>query len=241
MTQKFIGIVLTTLRYNDKMNIVRILTQQGGQQSFLVPVRSSRRSRVSNVVFQPLSLVEFEAVVRSNSELHRIREARFWRPLSSLQLNPYKSGIAMFLAEFLYRSLREEESNESMFAYITNSILWLDACESSFANFHLVFLMHLSRFLGLYPNTENYSSGDYFDMLNACFVNTRPDHAMYLQPEESSRICTLLRMNYDNMRLFAMSRTDRNRCVDIICQYYSIHLPNFPEIKSLAVLKELYM
>ena len=240
MTQKLKGIVLCTLKYSDKSNIVRIYTDQGGQQSFLVPANHSRKSKVNRVLFQPLSLLELEADVRPTSEIHSIREARLFHPLVSIPFNPYKSGIAMFLAEFLYRALREEEPDGHLFAYVSNSILWLDTCTSSFANFHLVFLMHLSLFVGLRPNTDDYSDGDYFDMLNACFVSVRPSHVMYLQPDESSKICTLLRMNYDNMHLFLMSRTDRNRCLDILCQYYSIHLPGFPELKSLSVLKELY-
>ena len=64
----------------------------------------------------------------------------------------------MFLAEFLYRALKEEAPNEPLFAYLQHSIRWLDECEGrSFANFHLVFLMRLSRFLGLYPNVDDTS------------------------------------------------------------------------------------
>ena len=113
-------------------------------------------------------------------------------------------------------------------------------CETSFANFHLVFLMRLSRFLGLYPNVEEYSSSDYFDLLNACFVSSQPYHGMFVRPEEASHIRTLMRMNYETMHLFAMNRMERNRCLDIINEYYRLHLPDFPELKSLPVLQELF-
>ena len=62
----------------------------------------------------------------------------------------------MFLAEFLSHALREEGKNEPLFAYLVSSIRWLDACRSDYANFHLVFLIRLSRFLGFYPNLEVY-------------------------------------------------------------------------------------
>ena len=74
----------------------------------------------------------------------------------------------MFLAEFLYRALREEAENGPLFAYLEHSIRWLDECDRSFSNFHLVFLMRFSRFLGLYPNTEDYREGCFFDMLRVC-------------------------------------------------------------------------
>ena len=125
-------------------------------------------------------------------------------------------------------------------AYLVHSVQWLDVCETSFANFHLVFLMRLSRFLGLYPNVEEYSSSDYFDLLNACFVSSQPYHGMFVRPEEASHIRTLMRMNYETMHLFAMNRMERNRCLDIINEYYRLHLPDFPELKSLPVLQELF-
>ena len=63
---------------------------------------------------------------------------------------------------------------------------------------------------------------------------------MFVVPAEASRICNLMRMNYDTMYLFGMNRTQRNRCLDIIHEYYRLHLPDFPELKSFRVLQELF-
>ena len=49
----------------------------------------------------------------------------------------------------------------------------------------------------------------------------------------------LMRMNYETMHLFTMSRLERNRCLVIMNDYYRLHLPDFPVLKSLDVLKEL--
>lgn len=240
MLQKYVGIVLHTVKYNDKANIVHVYTEQSGRMSFLIPAQRSRKSAVKQVLFQPLSVVEFEADMRPRSGIHPIKEAKAWYVFTSLPYDPYKSAIAMFLAEFLYRALKEETTNVPLFAYLVHSVQWLDVCETSFANFHLVFLMRLSRFLGIYPNVEEYSSSDYFDLLNACFVSSQPYHGMFVRPEEASHIRTLMRMNYETMHLFAMNRMERNRCLDIINEYYRLHLPDFPELKSLPVLQELF-
>ena len=241
MYQKIKGIVLHTLKYNDTSNIVDIYTEQGGRASFLVKVSRSRKAGVQNVLFQPLALVEIEADVRPTTNLYRIREAKSLYPFRSLPYHPYKSSIAMFLAEFLYRAMREEAPNEPLFAYLVHSIRWLDECgDRSFANFHLVFLMRLSRFLGLYPNVDDYTSGCYFDMLNACFTPLLPKSGTFLKPDEAARIRLLLRMNYETMHLFAMSRAERGRCLTVINDYYRLHLPDFPILKSLDVLKELF-
>ena len=50
----------------------------------------------------------------------------------------------------------------------------------------------------------------------------------------------MMRMDYATMHLFRLSRGERNRMVEVIIRYYRIHLPGFPEPRSLAVLRELF-
>lgn len=240
MWHKTVGIVLHSLKYNDTSNIVEIYTRHSGRGSYLVPIPRSRKSALKNVLFQPLSLIEFEADFKPTTTLHRVKEAKSYYPFHSLPYDPYKSAIALFLAEFLYRALREEIENEILFSYLEHSIHWLDSCRSKFSNFHLVFLIRFSRFLGLYPNMDAYESGAYFDLQGACFTSSKPIHLAYINQEESSRIKTLMRMNYDTMHLFEMSRAERSRCLTILNEYYSLHLPDFPRLKSLDILQELF-
>lgn len=240
MLQKTVGIVLHSLKYNDTTHIVDIYTQVRGRVSFLVTATRSKRAAVKYVLFQPLSVIEFEADFRPSSSLYRIKEVKAY-PFKTIPYDPYKSAIALFLAEFLYKAVKEEGENDPLFAYLHHSIEWLDECGSDFANFHLVFLMRLSRFLGLYPNLDDYHRGDYFDLLNACFTSLRPHkHSFYVDAEESFRITRLMRMNYDTMHLFRMVRGDRARCLTIISDYYRLHIPGFQELKSLSVLRELF-
>ncbi|MDR3118980.1 MAG: DNA repair protein RecO [Mediterranea sp.] len=240
MLQKTTGIVLHTLKYNDTSNIVDIYTELHGRVSFLVPVSRAKRTSVKPVLFQPLSIMELEADFRTSAGLYRIKEAKAY-PFKSIPYNPYKSVIALFLAEFLYRAVKEEGENHSLFVYLKHSIEWLDECAAGFANYHLVFLMRLTRFLGLYPNLDGYRQGDYFDLLNAGFTAIRSDkHSFYVNPEESFRLIRLMRMNYDTMHLFAMNRAERTRCLAITCDYYRLHIPGFHELKSLAVLQEFF-
>ena len=101
--------------------------------------------------------------------------------------------------------------------------------------------MRLSRFLGLYPNLEDYSPGDYFDLQSGCFVAKPPQlHTSYIGAQESAILIQLMRMNYDNMHLFEMNRTQRARCLTILIDYYRLHVHDFPPLKSLDILKELF-
>lgn len=240
MIQKVVGIVLHVLKYKDTSNIVTLYTDLHGRASYLVPVSRAKKRGVQGLLFQPLAVIEFEEEHRSGKSMQRIHEAKLQRVNTSIPLDPCKSAIALFLAEFLYRALREETGNETLFAYLTNSIQWLDMGERGMANFHLVFLMRFSRFLGLYPNLDDYREGDYFDLLNACFCHSSPLHRNYLMPEEATRIVLLMRMNYETMYLFEMNRAERGRCLEVLNEYYKLHLPDFPTLKSLEVLKELF-
>ena len=171
-----------------------------------------------------------------------MKEAKSFYPFTSIPYDPYKSAIALFLSEFLYRALREEAENRPLFAYLQHSIVWLDECGSGFCQFSSGLFDAVCRcFLGLYPNLEDYHGGDYFDLQNACFTPLRPQlHSDYIAPEEAARLTRLMRMNYETMHLFAMSRMERARCLTIMNEYYRLHLPDFPVLKSLEVLKELF-
>ena len=127
-----------------------------------------------------------------------------------------------------------------LFDYVVNSIQWLDGQEDRFANFHLVFLMRLSRFLGFYPNLEDYAPGDYFDLRESVFCSLPPLHRDFLQPEDAEKVQLMMRMDYPTMHLFRMSHQERNRFLDVALTYYRLHLTDFPELKSVAVLQELY-
>ena len=118
--------------------------------------------------------------------------------------------------------------------------MWLDSSPSPTANFHLVFMMRLSLFLGFYPNLDDFVPGCVFDLRNGSFSSVAPLHSDYLLPDEASQMSLMMRMNYSTMHLFKFTRAQRNRLLDVIVQYYRLHIPGFPEMKSLDVLRNIY-
>ena len=109
-----------------------------------------------------------------------------------------------------------------------------------YANFHLVFMIRLSMFLGFFPNLESYEPGACFDLRSGCFSTTVPPHPDYIQADEAEAMVGLMRLSFTTMRLFRMSREQRNRCVDVILDFYRLHIPAFPELKTLGVVRELF-
>ena len=240
MLTKTQAIVLHSLRYGETRLIVDMFTRSQGRQSFIVSIPKSVKGKIKKQLFQPLTLLEIESDLRPKLQLQKLSDVRLASPFSSIPFDPNKLSISLFIAEFLYYALRSEQHNEPLFDYIVNSIQWLDAQTDRFANFHLVFLMRLSRFLGFYPNLEHYQSGDYFDLRESIFLSAPPVHRDFLHPQEAEKIQLMMRMDFPTMHLFRMSHQERNRLLEVSLIYYRLHLPDFPELKSVSVLQELY-
>ena len=238
--------MLHTIRYGDHRVIVDMFTREHGRVSFIVPLPKSGRGRMKRQYFQPLTLLAVSCDVRPQRQLQTLTDASLLQPLPSLFTVPDKLSVAIFVSEFMYHALKGEQANAPLFDYVRSSIEWLDSCSGRYANFHLVFLMRLSRFLGFYPNLTSHHQGvsektdSYFDLRAATFCSDVPLHRDFLMPAEAAHIHQLMRMDYSTMHLFRLTRAQRNRILELLLLYYRLHLPDFPELRSVDVLHDLY-
>ena len=204
------GIVLHSIPYKDTSAIIYMYTEAFGRASYIVSRRRSKKSPLAKSLFIPLSVLDLEVEHLNKREIHRIKEARVCLPLQEILCDPVKNVLALFLTD------------------------------KGIANFHLVFLLQLLHYLGIFPNTEERRTGTYFDMLNSIFTSEQPNHSHFLGKEDTEVFIRLLKMSYENMSLYAFSRQERVRIIRKILEYYHLHLPDFAEIKSLAVLQSLF-
>ncbi len=236
-----LGIVLRVIKYNDTSNIVDFYTQALGRCSVMVRIPKSKRSRNKTFLAQTFAVLDLDLRGKGQGGFYYLKEASVSYVYQSVPYNPIKSAIAFFLAEFVYFAVKEENENKSLFDYLLYSIEWLDLSEANYSNFHLVFLMRFSSFLGFYPNIDNYKEGDYFDLVHAEFTSSKPlTHSSCLNPNEASHIRQLMRMNYETMHLFKLSREERSRILLILNEFYRLHVPSFPRLNSLDILRELF-
>jgi DNA repair protein RecO (recombination protein O) len=240
MLHKTRGIVLYSLPYSDKYRIITLYTEAFGRIAYLTSNAPGRRTRVSRALLLPLSALDLEVDHLNRRDIQRIKEAKPAFIFTQLHTHPVKNAIALFLSEVLYRIIQEKEANRSLFDYLFHSIKWLEIADAGIANFHLAFLLRLSRYLGIQPNGSTYRAGSFFDLQNGVFRSSLPQHPHYLNREDSAVFERLLRMNYENMALYAFSRQERTDIIRHILSYYRLHLNAFPEIKSLAVMQSLF-
>lgn len=239
MGKKSRGIVLRTVKYGDNRLIVDLLMRDGGRVTVAVRTGNGAKSRRHRQLFQPLSILSMEYRFAPHQQIATVNEVEIAEVYASLPFDGVKMSIAFFLAEFLLSATRDQHTDVHIYDFVEQSLLWLDAAERGISNFHLMFMMHLMRFLGFQPDISSWHNGALFDMREGRFCLSVPLHRDYLNAEEAQRMLTLIRMSVNNMHLFRMTRTERNRATDLILQYYHIHMPAFHDMKSLAVLREL--
>ena len=239
MLQKTRGIVLHTMKYGETGMITTIYTELFGRMSFLMQGIRAKKSPVKGNNLQSLFLVELEVYYKPGRELHRIKELKNIYPFSSIPFEISKSTQAIFLAELLNKVLREEESRPDLFEFLFYSIQYLDILSEGIGNFHLIFLMQLSRYLGFGP-TNNFSDDyTYFDLIAGAFVPIIPPHPHYLKRDESSVLADLLTITYQKAAELRIDKTIREILPDRFLDYFNLHLGTNFNIKSLEILREI--
>lgn len=240
MLQKTRGIVLHSLDYSDKYKLVHIYTEIFGRVPYLLSRSKAKKVQVSPALFHTFAVLDLEVEHQNLREIQRIREARTVFPQSGILFDPVKMPVIMFLSEFMYKVVKDIQPNPLLFDFVSDSIEVFGLLDKGIANFHLVFMMKLSRFLGFYPNADDYMSGMFFDMQHGIFVRYKPNHPYFLSPDDSKIFIMLLRMNYENMHAYAFSRHDRVNIIHRVLDYYKVHFSSLTELKSLPVLQEIF-
>ncbi|SDK75454.1 DNA repair protein RecO (recombination protein O) [Catalinimonas alkaloidigena] len=230
MLEKTQGIVFNYLNYRESSVISRIYTEDFGLQSFLMNGvrKSSRSAGPRTALFQPLTIVNLVIYYRPGADLHRISEVRCLQPYTSIPYDFRKSGIALFLAEVLSKSVREETPNPDLFRFLLESLYQFDVMPDHYGNFHLQFLLGLSRFLGFMPS----SAGDLYSQL----FDTAGWRQIIDPAEETALNALLQSRSYETH--IPVSNTIRRSLLEHVMKFYDLHVANFGEIRSLTVLQE---
>lgn len=239
MLERTRGVVLRVLRYKEDALIADIYTERHGTVAFVVKVPKSRKASLHTQLLRPLHILELDFEMRPNQAMQRIKEMRLAVAYSSLPYDPVKSSIAFFLAEVLSHALRHEASNPPLLEFLQVSLQWLDLADGNVSNFHLVFLIQLTRHLGFWPDVESVDGSHYFDLQEGASREEPPLRGGFLTPQEAVWLPIFARLRYGSMHLIHLSREQRAHVVDLIVHYYRLHVAEFPELKSLGVLADL--
>jgi DNA repair protein RecO (recombination protein O) len=252
------GVVLHTIKYGDTGLVAWVLTDVGGRQTYMVQgVRSSRGHGNKAALLQPMFLVEFEGLESRRAEMHRFRELRAAVPLRTVPFDVRKSTVSLFMAELLYRLVREVEVNSPLFDFVWGAVCALDGLDSAtgVANFHLWFMVGLARHLGFFPGNE-WAAGRWFDIREGLFTPIEPRGAAFSR-ENAALLGALMDMTAGvdgggvadgggesalSLALAALplNRGQRSDFLGAMLAYFGYHLDAVRDIRSVDILREVF-
>lgn len=236
MLVKTKAIVLSALKYQEKSLIVKCFTESDGLKTYFVQsAYSGKKSNQKIAYFQPLTLLEIEAMHKNKGTMEHFREIRLSTAYHTINTDVVKSTVVIFLSEMLHHSIREEEKNQSLFTFLETALQWLDTHEHT-TNFHLILLMEMTKFLGFYPDVSQIGL-PFFELNEGVFSALHGISC--LTEQETVLLKRLLELKFDSDRK-TFTASDRQILLKIILDYYTVHLHGFKRPKSLEVLKAVF-
>ena len=233
------GVVLGTLKYGEKGVVVHMLTDVYGRQSYMIQGVRPTAKGSKMALLQPMFAVEFEGLTSSKMDLHRMKDLVPGMVLQSTPFDVRKSTMALFMAEVLYRLVKESEPGSELFDFVWASVAALDALEEGIANFHLWFLANLSRPLGFSPDNE-YSDGAWLDIRDGHFTPHALIPSAALTPENARILHDMLECDVRYLAEIGLNRVERASFLEAMLKYYSFHLDSINAVESLRIMREVF-
>lgn len=233
------AIFLHSIKYSETSLIIKVYTELYGVKSYLLKGAYRKNSQFKANILQPLSNLNMIAYSNNKSQLHTVKEITPVNLFSKSYNNIYKSSILFFLNEMLYNCVKEGELNNDLYTYIINSISELEELEEDYFNFHLVFLLELSAFLGIQPQNNYNTNYKFFNMQEGYFDNMiKPVNTV--SNENTNRVFSqLLTINIKTLDSLVISSSERRDIIVLLIDYYKRHISGFKEVKSHKILETI--
>jgi DNA repair protein RecO (recombination protein O) len=214
------GIVFRFTRYGETSIIVSIFTELFGLQTYIVNGVRSKTGKGKMGLYQPLTLLDLVVYHKENASILRIKEVHCYHPYHGLIMDFKKSTIALFLTEILNKSVKEQSHARELSVFLSDAFVMLDQMKNDVENFHLIFLIHLSRHLGFGP-------------YQASEIMTPFDN------DQAEQIILTELLKADFKTSLSITQLQRRNLLDVLLRFYATHVDSLGEIKSLAVVREM--
>lgn len=227
MLKKTQGIVLSAIRYKETSIIVKIYTRELGLKSYLINGVRTQGNKSKIALYQPLTLLDLVVYDKDNGGLQRISEAILHQAHQRIPFDFTRTGIALFITEVISKSIYENYQNESLFDFLKECILHLDSNEVHLGQFPLVFLIEKASFLGFAPEEAL-----------GFLAESRSQPFSVLELTQAEDYLTAL-MTYSFSNETKIGKSLRQKLLDHLLDFYSQHLDNPGNWKSLTILRQI--
>ena len=238
MLEKTRGILIKTTKYSESSLVVKIYTELLGMRTYLVRGVRKKKSKTPLSLFQMLSVLDLVVYEKQGRDIQNIKEIKPHFLYATIPYEIQKTSIAIFINELIYKSIQEEEPNTELFRFIIQSLLYLDESKQNYQNFHLLFMMGLSRYLGFEPSLNYQAQQEIFDLQEGRYTSLKIIETASIHPPLSKIFFEMSQASSFSQKL-TIHRKQRQLLLEKMIQYYQFHLQGFGELKSLDILKEI--
>ena len=242
MTHKTKGIVLRTVKYGETSMVVTLFTELFGVQTYMVNgVRSSKKSSSKANQFQPGALLDLVVYHSDQKSMQRIKVFNWAVLYTHVLSDVIKNSIALYIVELLHKCLKQPEQNTALFYFCEDVFLELDKADRTItANLPLYFALQLAHFFGFKINDDFDEQQNILDLQEGSFVTEQPVHPFFIEGENALLTSQLLRVLQPfELASFKFNHATRRQLLKHYHDYYALHIPDFGELKTMAVLGEV--
>ena len=239
MLHKTRGIVLKTTLFSESSVVVKIFTEKFGIQSYLINGVKKPKAKIPMNILQPLHLLDMVVYYKSTTQIQRVSEARPSPVFRTIPYHVIKNTMVQFLNEVLYKSVHQQNTDEALFDFVYSAISWFDETDEPNVNFHLAFLLKLSRFLGFAPHFQSRSDQIYFDLQEGEFTSLPPVHPYFIDKIDADDLNKLFHCPLEKLNEIGINNMKRRFLLDKILVYYTLHNASFGQIKSHQILEDV--
>ena len=233
------GFVVKSIKNGETSMIVSCYLEDIGLKNFIVKgIYGIKKPKFSKAYFFPLNFISINYNLSKNERLGYIKEVKPINFYKSLHSSIEKSTVIIFLSEILNSVFKEEgDKNQNLFNFLDKSLNWFDSQESC-NNFHLKFLIELTKHIGFYPNINN-ENDEFFNIKSGSSSIIKP-LSKFIDLDDYKLFKHILGMKFEDLNYMRINKDSRIRLLNHIIDYYSIHLQMFKSPKSIDVFSEIF-
>ena len=234
------ALVLHTTEYSETSVIAKVFTRQLGVRSYILKGERKGGGRTIRNLLQPLSYLDMVVYVNPKTTLNYVKELAPHTPtFTHSDTQAINNAVVFFMTELLYKTLREEEPDQELFDYIVGALEQLrQPLPAMHAQMPLLFLLRLTRYLGLWPR-DNYSPREpLFDLQEGCYKSvgeTTIDPATSLLLHEYLQVSALPYPEASS-RYPQTTLAQRTALMNRLIEYLQLHFDGFRSFHSHEIL-----
>ncbi|MBK6729514.1 MAG: DNA repair protein RecO [Bacteroidetes bacterium] len=237
MLHKTTGIVLKTNKYSETSVITKVYTEKFGLQTYIINGVRTTKSKGKYALYQHGNILDMVVYHKETGNMFHISEVRMETVYNQIPFDTVKGTLLLFCIELLLKTIKEEESNANLFQFLHHAFIYLDETTNSVANFHIIFLLQLSKYIGFYPDN---TKGKFFNLDEGVFTDLQISQYNYMHAECANALRNLLDINFQKASSIHLSTTLRKELLHALLLYYSLHIEYFGEMHSPAILEEVF-